>query len=120
VRFSTSPGTLFVHGASPSTVGTSAAGLTPEDGLGGTAGSGKKRHQEPESSIKAATESLYEAPFKELLHPHARGLQSRVASRAASPERVQSRYDGRFGWERDDPVNTGLVDVAMAQVLFQL
>lgn len=112
VRFLGSPNNILINGTSPSTV-ASTSGLTPD-----SVAHGRRRQEEPEERIKAATESLYEAPFKELLHP-ARGA-SRAASRAASPERIAQRYGGRFGWERDDPVSTGLVDLSMAQTLFQL
>jgi hypothetical protein len=116
VRFTTSPRNMMVMGMSPSTVGTGATSPSRED----ASGSGRKKQAEPEEKLRAAGESLYEAPFKGLLHPQAKKLQSRAASRAASPENVSGRYDRRFGWDKDDPVNTGLVDLTMAQTLFQL
>ena len=118
VRFMSSPGHVLDH--SPSTYTSSAFGQTPEDGRD------TKRKENPEEKIAAATESLYEAPFKGLLQINgAKGMGSRRNSLGGSmpvsrDEPYPGNYDRRFGGERDDPVNTGLVDLPMAEMLFQL
>jgi len=118
VRFNSSPGHIL--NPSPSTYASSGFGQTPEDVKDG------KKREEPEQNIAAATESLYEAPFKGLLHQNGgKGMGSRRNSVGGSippsrDEPMPGNYQKRFGRERDDPVNAGLVSLAMAETLFQL
>ena len=98
-NLSTSPGNLSRHAISPSIYGSSVArGKTPS-----------------EVEEKAARESLYDAPFKELLYADPRSApMSRRNSGSTLP------YSRKIGGSRDDPINTGIVDQTMAEILFQL
>ncbi|WWD16207.1 hypothetical protein CI109_100633 [Kwoniella shandongensis] len=136
VRFTSSPNATFilpqVH--SPSAFSSNGTGPSPASGGVGRSDSirsDERRHmgkgQKAEERLATATEGDFdEAPFKALVYQPA-VWDNREQSRRSSPllSQPQSRdeplpgtYDKRVMRDRDDPVNTNLVDIHMAHTLF--
>ncbi|WVW82755.1 hypothetical protein I302_104766 [Kwoniella bestiolae CBS 10118] len=145
VRFTSSPNMTFISHNNQSPSGLSSSGTGPSPASANTAGTGvgsvssadllkeplvKKRKgkgQKAEERLAAATEGDFaEPPFKALVYQPS-VWDNREQSRRNSPQPSQSTsrdeippgtYERRFMNDRDDPVNTELVDLQMAETLF--
>ncbi|KAK8869531.1 hypothetical protein IAR55_000097 [Kwoniella newhampshirensis] len=145
VRFTSSPNNTFIPNInSPSAFSSNGTGPSPasvgfgrSDSVGLSAerlrepfGSGKRskgKGQKAEERLATATEADFdEAPFKALVYQPA-VWDNREQSRRSSPQlsTPQSRdepgpgtYEKRVMRDKDDPVNTDLVDIHMAHTLF--
>ncbi|WRT67431.1 uncharacterized protein IL334_004402 [Kwoniella shivajii] len=142
VRFTSSPNATFVpHNQSPSGFSSNGTGPSPASANAvGSAGSvsgdllkdplvkkRKGKGQKAEERLAAATEGDFaEPPFKALVYQPS-VWDNREQSRRNSPQPSQppsrdeippGTYEKRFMNDRDDPVNTELVDVQMAEILF--
>ncbi|WVF71872.1 hypothetical protein IAT40_006682 [Kwoniella sp. CBS 6097] len=142
VRFTSSPNTTFFPGVSPSNISSNGTGPSPVSVpmVGGGpshsndmppretgASRRKNKGQKAEERLATATAADFdEAPFKALVYQPA-VWDNREQSRRNSPQpsQPQSRdesppgtYERRIMRDRDDPVNTYLVDIQMAETLF--
>ncbi|WVQ78436.1 hypothetical protein IAT38_000522 [Cryptococcus sp. DSM 104549] len=133
-----SPSVISSNGTGPSPAsaglarGDSGSGLVRRDSSGPPGAEKEKKkaggkRQKAEERLATATEGDFdEAPFKALVYQPA-VWDNREQSRRSSPQpsQPQSRdepapgtYDRRFMRDKDDPINTDLVDVEMAENLF--
>jgi hypothetical protein len=71
-----------------------------------------------ELSEQAATDGWSDAPFKDLLYKQGPAQRSPPRSSRSSGNLVP--YERKMGQASDDPINTGIVDHAMGELLFQL
>ncbi|KAL0254206.1 hypothetical protein I308_101586 [Cryptococcus tetragattii IND107] len=137
VRFTSSPHQTFIqHGYSPSNFSSNGTGPSPGSGIGSYDSNGfrserKKvggKRQKAEERLATATDQDFdEAPFKPLVYQPS-VWDNREASRRNSPQPSQSTasrdepgpgyYARRFMRDRDDPVNTEIVEPRMAETLF--
>ncbi|OCF39443.1 hypothetical protein I317_06767 [Kwoniella heveanensis CBS 569] len=143
VRFISSPNTTFFPGVSPSNISSNGTGPSPASAamVGSASGPShsndiskeggrsrrKNKGQKAEERLATATAAEFdEAPFKALVYQPA-VWDNREQSRRNSPQpsQPQSRdepppgtYERRIMRDRDDPVNTDLVDIQMAETLF--
>ncbi|WVR05443.1 hypothetical protein IAU60_002459 [Kwoniella sp. DSM 27419] len=136
VRFTSSPNIALIPQQSPSAF--SSAGTGPSPASAAMVGSGppgdllnqprrRSKGQKAAERLATATEGDFdEAPFKALVYQPA-VWDNREQSRRNSPQpsQPQSRdeplpgtYDRRMMRDKDDPVNTELVDSHMAETLF--
>jgi hypothetical protein len=129
----------YSSGISPASVGLKDGAAAVEKPKEKRVGKGQKA----EERLAAVTESTFDPPFKALVYqvsffPSLRRVLADVLQPSVWDNREQSRrnspqpsagtlsrdelsgngYERRFGRERDDPVNTGLVDLPMAETLF--
>ncbi|WWC89732.1 uncharacterized protein L201_004657 [Kwoniella dendrophila CBS 6074] len=146
VRFISSPNTNLVtnhNGPSPSDFSSNGNVLSPISGnTGGTINTvddllvgpsslikkRKGKGQKAEERLATAIEGDFaEPPFKSLVHQPS-VWDNREQSRRNSPQPSQATsrdeippgtYERRFMNDRDDPINTELVDIQMAQTLFK-